>query len=110
MLQAAIVIAFTGVSKQYGGQVLFVEASFQINPGEKIGLVGPNGAGKSTVFRMIAGDEEADDGVIDRPRKMTLGWFKQDVGELAGRSILAETVAGAGAVADLGEELAQLQH
>ena len=38
-------IAFANVSKQYGGQVLFVEASFQVNPGEKIGLVGANGAG-----------------------------------------------------------------
>src|SRR5690606_41818478 len=55
------VIAFSSVTKQYGGQVLFVDASFQINPGEKVGLVGPNGAGKSTVFRMIAGEEQAEE-------------------------------------------------
>jgi ATPase subunit of ABC transporter with duplicated ATPase domains len=102
------VIAFTGVSKQYGGQILFVEASFQINPGERIGLVGPNGAGKSTVFRMICGDEEPDDGVIERPRRMTLGFFRQDVGDMRGRSILEETVAGAGEVAELGIELHKL--
>ena len=101
-------IAFSSVSKQYGGQILFVEASFQINPGEKVGLVGPNGAGKSTVFRMIAGEEQPDDGGIERPKKLTLGYFRQDVGDLKGRSILVETCAGAGEVAELGAELAVL--
>ncbi|MBK9033342.1 MAG: ABC-F family ATP-binding cassette domain-containing protein [Myxococcales bacterium] len=101
-------IAFANVSKQYGGQVLFVEASFQVNPGEKIGLVGANGAGKSTVFRMIVGDEQPDDGQVERPKKLTLGYFRQDVGELRGRSILAETCAGAGEVARLADELAEL--
>ena len=102
------VIAFSSVSKQYGGQILFVDASFQINPGEKVGLVGPNGAGKSTVFRLIAGEEQPDDGQIERPRKLTLGYFRQDVGDLRGRSILAETCAGAGEVAELADELARL--
>ena len=101
-------IAFSSVSKQYGGQILFVDASFQINAGEKVGLVGPNGAGKTTVFRMIAGEETADDGAIERPRKLTTGYFRQDVGELRGRSILAETCAGAGEVAKLADELAVL--
>ncbi len=101
-------IAFSSVSKQYGGQILFVEASFQVNPGEKVGLVGPNGAGKSTVFRLITGEEEPDDGQIERPRKLTLGYFRQDVGDLRGRTILAETCAGAGEVAQLAEELQHL--
>jgi len=102
------VIAFSSVSKQYGGQILFVDASFQINAGEKVGLVGPNGAGKTTVFRLIAGEDQPDDGAIERPRKLSLGYFRQDVGELRGRSILAETCAGAGEVSTLGEELAAL--
>ena len=101
-------IAFSSVSKQYGGQILFVEASFQINPGEKVGLVGPNGAGKSTVFRMIAGEESPDDGAVEKPRKLTVGYFRQDVGDLRGRSILAETCAGAGEVAELAGELVRL--
>jgi len=102
------VIAFSSVSKQYGGQILFVDASFQINAGEKVGLVGPNGAGKTTMFRLITGEDQPDDGAIERPRKLSLGYFRQDVGELRGRSILAETCAGAGEVAQLGEELAAL--
>jgi ATPase subunit of ABC transporter with duplicated ATPase domains len=103
-------ISFSRVTKQYGGQVLLVDASFQINPGEKVGLVGPNGCGKSTVFRMIVGEEAPDDGVLERPRKITFGLFRQDVGELRGRSILAETTAGAGELTDLARELAELQH
>ena len=101
-------IAFAGVSKQYGGQILFVDASFQINPNEKVGLVGPNGAGKSTVFRLIVGEDAPDDGNVEKPRKLTLGYFRQDVGDLKGRSILAETCAGAGEVATLADELALL--
>src|SRR5215831_12557930 len=102
-------ISFTDVTKQYGAQVLFVDASFQVNPGEKVGLVGPNGAGKTTVFRLIAGEESPDDGTVERPRRLRIGWFRQDVGDLRGRSVLAETVAGAGEVAELGEELAALE-
>ena len=101
-------IAFSSVSKQYGGQILFLDASFQINPGEKVGLVGPNGAGKSTVFRLIVGEEAPDDGAIERPKKLTLGYFRQDVGELSGRSILAEICSGAGEVSELATELADL--
>lgn len=104
-----LMIAFSKVSKQYGGQILFVDASFQVNPGEKVGLVGPNGAGKSTVFRLIVGDEQPDDGVIERPKSLTLGYFRQDVGELRGRSVVAETVAGAGEAAELGTEMAVLE-
>ncbi len=62
-------ISFTRVSKQYGRQVLFVEASFQLNPGEKVGLVGPNGAGKTTLFRMIVGEEAPDEGDVSVPKK-----------------------------------------
>jgi ATPase subunit of ABC transporter with duplicated ATPase domains len=99
------VIAFAAVSKQYGGQILFVDASFQINPNEKVGLVGPNGAGKSTVFRLIVGEDAPDDGNVEKPRKLSVGYFRQDVGDLKGRSILAETCAGAGEVAKLADEL-----
>jgi ATPase subunit of ABC transporter with duplicated ATPase domains len=102
-------IAFNGVSKQYGRQVLFLEASFQLNPGERAGLVGPNGAGKTTVFRMIAGEEAPDDGEVTVPRRLTIGYFRQDVEEMAGRSVLDEAIAGSGRVGDLHHELESLQ-
>ncbi len=103
-------ISFTNVTKQYGAQILFVDASFQINTGEKIGLVGPNGSGKTTIFRLITGEEIADDGQIERGKRLSIGYFRQDVGDMKGRSVLAETVAGAGEVASLGEELHTLEH
>jgi ATPase subunit of ABC transporter with duplicated ATPase domains len=103
------VISFSNVSKQYGGQILFVEASFHLGDGEKVGLVGPNGAGKSTVFRLITGEEHPDDGVVDRPKRTTIGYFRQDVGDLQGRSVLAETLSGAGEAGRLGEELKVLE-
>jgi ATPase subunit of ABC transporter with duplicated ATPase domains len=71
-------ISFANVNKQYGKQVLFVDASFQLNPGEKVGLVGPNGAGKTTIFRMIVGDETPDDGEVSVPKRLTIGYFRQD--------------------------------
>jgi ATPase subunit of ABC transporter with duplicated ATPase domains len=103
-------ISFSSVSKQYGRQLLFVEASFQLNPGEKVGLVGPNGSGKTTLFRMITGDEEADEGEISIPKKLTIGYFRQDVEEMAGRSVLDEAIAGSGRTGALHHELEALQH
>jgi ATPase subunit of ABC transporter with duplicated ATPase domains len=103
-------ISFAGVSKQYGRQVLFVDASFQLNPGEKAGLVGPNGAGKSTLFRMIAGDESPDDGVVTVPKKISVGYFRQEVDEIGGRPVLDEAIAGSGRLGDLHHELIELEH
>ena len=77
-------IALSGICKQYGRQVLFVDASFQLNPGEKIGLVGPNGAGKTTIFRLITGEEHADDGDVSVPKKLSIGYFRQEIDEMAG--------------------------
>jgi ATPase subunit of ABC transporter with duplicated ATPase domains len=103
-------ISFNRISKQYGRQVLFVDASFQLNPGEKVGLVGPNGAGKTTLFRMIVGEEAPDEGDVSVPKKLTIGYFRQDVEEMSGRSVLDEAIAGSGRVGDLHHELEELQH
>jgi ATPase subunit of ABC transporter with duplicated ATPase domains len=103
------VIAFSRISKQYGKQVLFVETSFQLNPGEKVGLVGPNGAGKTTLFRMIVGEEVPDEGEVSVPKKLTIGYFRQDVEEMSGRSVLDEAIAGSGRLGDLHHELEALQ-
>jgi ATPase subunit of ABC transporter with duplicated ATPase domains len=103
-------VAFSRVNKQYGRQILFVDASFQLNPGEKVGLVGPNGSGKTTLFRMIVGEEAPDDGEVSVPKRLTIGYFAQDVEEMAGRSVLDETIAGSGRVGALHHELEQLNH
>lgn len=103
-------ISFANINKQYGRQILFVDASFQLNPGEKVGLVGPNGAGKTTIFRIITGEEGVDEGEVTVPKKLTIGYFRQDVEEMSGRSVLDEAIAGSGRVGDLHHELEGLQH
>src|SRR5438552_1693154 len=103
-------ISFSNINKQYGRQLVFVEASFQLNPGEKVGLVGPNGAGKTTLFRMVVGEESPDDGDVSVPKKITIGYFRQDVEEMSGRSVLDEAIAGSGRLGDLHHELEALQH
>ena len=102
-------ISFTRISKQYGRQILFVDTSFQLNPGDKVGLVGPNGSGKTTLFRMIVGEESPDEGDVSVPRRMTVGYFRQDVEEMSGRSVLDEAIAGSGRLGDLHHELEALQ-
>jgi ATPase subunit of ABC transporter with duplicated ATPase domains len=102
-------INLTNISKRHGQQILFVETSFQLNPGEKVGLVGPNGAGKTTVFRLITGEEEPDEGSVSVPKRTTIGYFRQDIGEMQGRSVLDETIAGSGDLGELHHELKDLE-
>src|SRR5690349_2646998 len=102
-------IRLDNIGKQNGRQILFIEASAALNKGEKIGLVGPNGAGKTTLFRMITGEEPPDEGQVVVERGVTVGYFSQDVGEMAGRSAVAEVMDGAGPVSEVAEELKQLE-
>jgi ATPase subunit of ABC transporter with duplicated ATPase domains len=102
-------ISLARITKQYGRQILFAEASFQLNPGEKVGLVGPNGAGKTTLFRLITGEETTDDGEVSVPKRLSIGYFRQDVEEMSGRSVLDEAIAGSGRVGELHHELEALQ-
>src|SRR5450759_3263328 len=102
-------ISLSGIHKQYGKQLIFVDASFQLNPGEKVGLVGPNGAGKTSLFRMVVGEESPDEGDVSVPKRLTIGYFRQDVEEMKGRSVLDEAIAGSGRAGDLHHELEDLQ-
>src|SRR5262245_4400179 len=102
-------IRLDNISKQNGHQILFIEASAALQKGEKVGLVGPNGAGKTTLFRMITGEEHPDEGQVTVERGMTIGYFSQDVGEMAGRSAVSEVMDGAGAVSAVATELKQLE-
>src|SRR6202165_5475300 len=102
-------ISFSNINKQYGKQLIFVDASFQLNPADKAGLVGPNGSGKTTLFRMITGEEQPDEGEVTVPKKLTIGYFRQDVEEMTGRSVLDEAIAGSGRAGDLHHELEDLQ-
>jgi ATPase subunit of ABC transporter with duplicated ATPase domains len=98
------------ISKQHGPQILFVEASAAIHRGEKVGLVGPNGAGKSTIFRLIMKEESPDDGQVSVDRGISIGYFSQDVGEMAGKPTVAEVMDGAGHISEIAAELKELEH
>jgi ATPase subunit of ABC transporter with duplicated ATPase domains len=102
-------IRLDNLSKQNGHQILFIDASAAFNRGEKVGLVGPNGSGKTTLFRMIIGEEQPDEGQVAVDRGVTIGYFSQDVGDMAGRSAVAEVMDGAGPVSALSAELKDLE-
>jgi len=103
-------IRLDSIAKQHGHQILFLEASAALHDGAKVGLVGPNGAGKSTLFRLITREEEPDEGQVSIDRGVTIGHFSQDVGEMRGKSAVAETMDGAGPVSVVAAELAELEH
>jgi len=102
-------IRVENVSKQNSHRILFIEASATLQKEEKVGLVGPNGAGKTTLFRLINKEEQPDEGQIAVDRGITIGYFSQDVGEMAGRSAVAEVMAGAGPVSAVAAELRDLE-
>src|SRR5579872_2778508 len=102
-------IRLDNITKQIGHQILFIEAQAALQKGEKAGLVGPNGAGKTTLFRMITGAELPDEGQVLLDRGITIGYFSQDVGEMAGRSAVAEVMDGAGPVSAVAGELKALE-
>ncbi len=102
-------IRIDNISKQNSHQILFIEASASLQKGEKVGLVGPNGAGKTTLFRMMTGQEDPDEGQVSVDRGVTIGYFSQDVGDMAGRSAVAEVMDGAGPVSIVAAELHELE-
>ncbi|MGM4991179.1 ABC-F family ATP-binding cassette domain-containing protein [Tardiphaga sp. 841_E9_N1_2] len=102
-------IRLDNISKQNGHQIVFIEAAGALLKGEKIGLVGPNGSGKTTLFRMVTGRELPDEGQVVVERGVTIGYFSQDVGEMAGHSAVAEVMEGAGPVSVVATELKELE-
>ncbi|TPV93630.1 MAG: ABC-F family ATP-binding cassette domain-containing protein [Myxococcales bacterium FL481] len=98
-----------GVSKQHGQQIVFLDASLSARAGDRMGLVGPNGSGKSTLFRLICGQEAPDSGEIIVEKGVRVGYFDQNVGEMAGCTVLEQAMSGAGEVSSVRQELAQLE-
>ncbi|MEN6446719.1 MAG: ABC-F family ATP-binding cassette domain-containing protein [Syntrophaceae bacterium] len=102
-------IHLTNITKQYGSQILFKDASFQILPGTRTGLVGPNGAGKTSIFRLIIGEEDCDAGEISKAKKTVIGYFSQDTGEMSGRSALAEVMSSSEKVMHLAVQIREME-
>jgi ATP-binding cassette, subfamily F, member 3 len=86
-------ISAQGLSKAYGAQILFEDASFTVNKGERVGLVGRNGHGKTTLFRLIVGAESPDEGMITTPRGYRLGYVKQET-DFRSATVIEEACRG----------------
>ncbi len=102
-------IHLTNISKQYGAQILFTNASFQILPGTRTGLVGANGTGKTSIFRLITGEEECDSGEIIKAKKTVIGYFSQDTGDMSGRSALDEVMSASVKISELAVMIKEME-
>ncbi len=87
-------ISVSGLAKWFGTQTLFSGASFQLNPGERYGLVGANGSGKTTLLNVLSGDEEASEGTVSVPKRIKLGVLRQDQFQYEDREILSVAMMG----------------
>ncbi|NQY04954.1 MAG: ABC-F family ATP-binding cassette domain-containing protein, partial [Flavobacteriaceae bacterium] len=79
------------LSISFGGEYLFEEISFKLTAGDRIGLIGKNGAGKSTMLRIISKEQEADSGTIATDKEIKVGFLKQDIDFVKGRTVLEES-------------------
>ncbi|MEO0650702.1 MAG: ABC-F family ATP-binding cassette domain-containing protein [Planctomycetota bacterium] len=102
-------IALQSISKHFGRQAILLDASLQLDPGEKVGLVGPNGAGKSTIFRLLVGEEEPDGGEVSVPKRLSIGYFRQDAGEGSTERVVDAAIAGCGELGQMHREVAELE-
>lgn len=101
-------ISFFNVSKSFAKQDLLVDCSFQVNAGERLGIIGANGSGKSTVFKLLLGLEHPDQGQISRPKHLRLGYLPQDVLHFRGRTVLDQVMDVAEEVQTIEAELSLL--
>jgi ATP-binding cassette, subfamily F, member 3 len=102
-------INLSDIRLAYGERILYKEASLLIQNGDKIGLVGPNGSGKTSLFRIISGEEKPDEGSVSVLPNTVVGYFSQDVGEMAGKTVLQQVQEGAGLVYELSLQMGEME-
>lgn len=78
------------LSVSFQGEYLFEKITFQLGAGTRVGLVGKNGAGKSTLLKIVAGEQEYDEGSIAMDKEVSIGFLKQDIDFIKGRTVLEE--------------------
>ena len=103
-----MLVQLADVSFGYAGDELFDGLTWQINPGEHLGLVGPNGAGKSTLLRLLAGELEPERGQVARRRGVTVGYLHQSQEFRGAGTIRSALMAPFADVVGMHEELAEL--
>lgn len=87
-------ISVSGLGKSFGRQTLFTNASFQLDPGQRYGLVGANGSGKSTLLKVLTGEDSPSDGTVSIARRLGLGVLKQDHFQYEDQRILDVVLMG----------------
>jgi ATP-binding cassette subfamily F protein 3 len=102
-------VTLTGIAKSHGAQHLFVDVNLQITTGRRIAIVGPNGAGKTTLLEIITGEQEADVGTVSRGKELEIGYLRQEVAQSQGRTVVAEVLAGAGAVSGIERRMRHIE-
>ena len=103
-------IQLSDLTKSFGDRVLLDHVTWQIDDGDRVGLCGPNGAGKTTLLRMLARDEEPDDGAIVTPANLTIGYLPQDGLTHTGRTVFEEASSAFQPLLDLKQEMHDIEH
>jgi len=98
-------ISVNNISLYFGGQTLFNEISFMINKGDKIGLVGKNGAGKSTLLKVLSSEQNINSGNINSPNNTKIGYLKQDLDFVDGKTILEDAQSAFTEIIELEKKL-----
>jgi ATP-binding cassette subfamily F protein 3 len=96
------------LSVSFQGDYLFEKIAFQLNAGDKVGLVGKNGAGKSTLLRIIAGEQEYDGGSIAADKEISIGFLKQDIDFTKGHTVIEEAYQAFKEIKNLEKQLDEI--
>src|SRR5437016_469682 len=97
------------ISVAFGKKVILDEASFAVQPGDRIGLIGPNGSGKSTLLRILAGQREPDGGEVHRAKAVRIGYLPQDILELPSGPLVESVRSTVGNRDELAERLERVE-
>ncbi|MDO6853888.1 ABC-F family ATP-binding cassette domain-containing protein [Cellulophaga lytica] len=98
------------LSVSFGGEFLFEEISFRLNPGNRVGLIGKNGAGKSTLLKLLSKEMPIDSGTIAADKDVKIGFLKQDIDFVEGRSVLEESYQAFEEIKALELKLDEINH
>ena len=97
------------VTKSFGEKTLLEHVTWQVGDRDRVGLCGPNGAGKTTLLKMLAGLDEPDDGFIQKPNALTLGYLPQDGLSHSGRTVFAEVSTAFQPLLDMKAEMHEIE-
>lgn len=98
------------LSVSFQGEYLFEEVAFMLNAGDRVGLIGKNGAGKSTMLKLLSRELKPDSGTIAADKDVRIGFLKQDIDFVKGRTILEEAYQAFGEIKSLEQKLDDIHH